>query len=58
MSRQIARIVRTQEFAPMRVYLGVDETELEALRRAHRRLRAQQPPAETRPWAIAYRLLR
>ncbi|MCC6617385.1 MAG: hypothetical protein IT320_28180 [Anaerolineae bacterium] len=58
MIEKIAPILRRQQFVPMRVYLGVDEADLEALRRAHRRLRALRPPAEKRRWAPAYRLLR
>jgi len=58
MNEKIATILRRQKFVPMRVYLGVNEVDLEALRRAHRRLRALPPPVENRPWAVAYRLLR
>ena len=57
MGRTIRLVLRPQKFVPMRVYLGVQASELEALRQARRRVHVPRLPAQKRRLAAAYRLL-
>ncbi|MCL4251329.1 MAG: hypothetical protein KJ065_24475 [Anaerolineae bacterium] len=57
MGKRVQLVLRPQKFVPMRVYLGVDDTELDALRQARRRVHMLRLPVQKRRLAAAYRLL-